>query len=272
MTLLALVAACGPTTDDATGGRTASGDVSIHGEQRALVEQVTDGDSLRVGLGGDRAEVRLSGVNAPETDECGGAEAADRLLFLIGDAVVLAIVPDERDRDQYGRLLRDVWAGEMWINWVLVSEGFALVLQTGRAGQDELLAAQEAAWRDRLGMWARDACGPSPEGIAIVDVDHDPPGPDEDAVDEELVVLANTGDDAVDLSGWIVRDESTENRYRFAVGTTLMPGAELTLRSGCGDDAGTTAFWCAPGPVWSNAGDTVIVQTPAGTVVDRWVY
>ena len=84
--------------------------------------------------------------------------------------------------------------------------------------------------------------------------------------------MANEGDATIDHAVWIVRDESSTHRYVFPNGVVLAPGDGLRLHTGCGVDTDRSLYWCADDAVWSNGGDTVIVQTPGGTVVDRLKY
>ena len=39
-----------------------------------------------------------------------------------------------------------------------------------------------------------------------------------------------------------------------------------------GSDGDGVRYWCSDSAVWSNGGDTVILQDPLGNVVARWVY
>ena len=98
----------------------------------AEVVSITDGDTLRVRVEGQRERVRLIGIDCPEVaherderDEAFAAEATLRLGALAGEEVLL--VPGLEERDRYGRLLAYVYprpAGPM-INATLVSEGLA---------------------------------------------------------------------------------------------------------------------------------------------------
>lgn len=261
------------TTPDAPTGPPAgtSGGTPPPGETVRVVT-VFDGDSILVETVTGEREVRLAGINAPETDECFGAEAEQWMVERAGEEVTLVTIPDEDDEDQFGRLLRDVWAGEVWLNRAAAAEGYAMTLHTGRFGEEELVVAGDAAWEDRLGMWAVDACGPAPEGVVVTEFVFDPPGPDDDVPNDEYVVIENITGEPVDVSGWVLRDESSQHRYRFEDGAVLQPGVPVTVRSGCGDSTPTDRHWCADGPVWSNQGDTVLLQTAGGTVVARVPY
>ena len=75
----------------------------------------------------------------------------------------------------------------------------------------------------------------------------------------------------MNLADWTLRDESSRNRYVF-IGLNLKPGMSVTVRTGCGEDHFDTLYWCSEQAVWSNDGDTAILQDHHGSVVDRWVY
>ena len=85
--------------------------------ERARLISVTDGDTVKVGLSnGSRANVRLIGIDTPETYpevECGGPEATSNLRQLIGpgDTLKLFVDPTQDKVDKYGRLLRYVFTG-----------------------------------------------------------------------------------------------------------------------------------------------------------------
>ena len=94
--------------DGGSGG--GSGSVK---KQRARVVAVTDGDTIRVRVGGRERDVRLIGIDTPEVypdAECGGAqaEASMRQLLSPGDRVRLLSDRSQDSRDVYGRLLRYV--------------------------------------------------------------------------------------------------------------------------------------------------------------------
>ncbi len=263
-----------PATTSSTAGpkdSTATTSPAPLGEITPVIA-VLDGDSIAVERDGRRTEVRLAGINAPEADECHGEESRTRIQEIAGEQVILVEVEGEEDVDQYGRLLRNVWSGGTWLNLTMVHEGAALTLQTGTIDEPTLLAAEDEAWRQGLGMWGSAVCGEFAQGIGIADIRYDPPGRDYENAADEYVVFANSGDAAVDAGGWIVRDESSTHRYQFPSGFTFEPGAEIRLRTGCGTDTATDLYWCAGDAVWSNGGDTVILQAANGTVVDRWKY
>lgn len=243
---------------------------------RAGVLRVIDGDSLEVDLGGERTELRLVGINAPEGDECHGDTSRATLEAIVESAgLTIDVAPGDEATDQFGRLLGYVSVQGVDINALLAATGNALALQSGHPRQDRYLELSEAAFVDGTGMWSFGVCGPvtvADGDLRIVAVEPDPPGRDEDRLLDELVVIANASRAGVDLSGWVVRDESTANRYVFPDGTRIAPDGSLEVRTGCAPDDATTLHWCSDVPVWSNGGDTVILLDAAGNVVDLWVY
>ncbi len=234
------------------------------------VVRVDDGDSLRVVFEGSEERVRLLGINAPERDECLGDESRQSLAELVGNEAVLGLEPDRRD--QFGRLLAHVFADDMYVNRHQVSAGLAIAFSDPSAFQEELIDAEELAERDRVGMWSADACGggPLPEALEIVWIEANPPGPDEDALDDEIVAITNSGDTA-DLSGFVLRDESTANRFVFPEGTTIQPKETIEVVSGCNPPPGAIA-WCSEGPIWNNGGDSALLLDPSGRVIDHYRY
>jgi competence protein ComEC len=86
-----------------------------------------------------------------------------------------------------------------------------------------------------------------------------------------LVRFRNVGDEALDLSGWTVRDDVGKT-YEFPDGFVLEAGASVRLHTGSGTDTATDLYWGASQPVWNNDGDTVIVETDAGETVIREEY
>lgn len=270
--LVLLLTACTSPGPTGTQPLTSPGATSSPQGTVAQVVRVYDGDSLVVNIGSAEAEVRLIGVNAPEGSECHGDAARSRLAQLLesGDPMLVA---DGEDIDQYGRLLRYLYVDGLNVNLELLTRGDALVLQGDYGAEAEFIAASDTAADAHLGMWAPDACGttPPPAGVVVADYRYNPSGRDEDNLADEWVAIANRGTEPIATTGWILRDESTQHRYVFPE-FTLAAGSEVLVRSGCGEDSSTELHWCADGPVWSNGGDTVIVQLPDGTVVSRNRY
>lgn len=90
------------------------------------VVRVLDGDTIGVRIGGQVVPVRVRyiGVNAPETHGLCGAEATAANAGLVSGQTV-RLVKDVSETDPYGRLLRYVYVGEVFVNAELVAQGYA---------------------------------------------------------------------------------------------------------------------------------------------------
>lgn len=235
----------------------------------AAVIRVIDGDSMIAEIGGRETEIRLQGINAPERDECLG-EASRQLLEDTLDTGRVQI--SEVGPDQFDRTLAVVAVSGLPVNVTQVAKGLALPLATQSPIDDLIMAAEQRAREDRIGIWDPTACGTGEIfEVSIVALEPNPPGRDEENLDGEYLVLRNESSDAIDLSGWTLRDESTANRYSFPVGFVLAPDTEVEVSVGCELRPGRLN-WCAARPVWNNGGDTALLLNSEGGIVDVFRY
>lgn len=131
--------------------------------------QVVDGDTLWVQQPQQRVNVRLLGIDTPETKapdrsvECFGPEASAAAdAALTGSQVWLELDPSQDTYDQYGRLLAYVWRDQDLVNLDLVVEGFAAEYTFGGRPyryQQEFRAAQSQARSSGVGQWSACAGG-----------------------------------------------------------------------------------------------------------------
>ncbi len=121
---------------------------------------------------------------------------------------------------------------------------------------------------------APDACGPATSAqVAITNLDWDPPGSDNDNLNGEVVTITNTGTAPVDLTGWVLKDESASHRYQFPEGFTLLGAEAATVHTGCGTDTSTDLYWCwTSSAIWNNDGDPLSAPQShhAGSTVTGW--
>jgi endonuclease YncB( thermonuclease family) len=117
----------------------------------AHVTRVIDGDSLLVRplAGGPELELRLSGIDAPESAQPWGRESTRALAALVlGRQVRVAVT----DRDRYRRHVADVWVGGRHVNRAMVAAGHAWAFD--RYGPDAAIRAPQANARaQRRGLW-----------------------------------------------------------------------------------------------------------------------
>jgi len=259
------------TTTIPDGSETTTTTVSLpppENQIRGTVLSVIDGDTLAMTIDGVSVEVRLDGINAPEADECWGPEATSLLTSRITNQQ-LVLVEGETDTDQFGRLLRYAYiesGGETeFLNATLVEEGNALAVQNGGPQAESLKALEERAYQSGKGMWGGVVCGDEEAlradrpALWVSEIQFDPPGPDDSALDEEYVTFVNEGYGRVSFAG-------------FPSGTLLAPGDSITVVTGCDGGPANSIQWCSDTPVWSNGGDTVILSDTHGNAVIWFTY
>lgn len=262
MAALAAVVSCQPpVTDRSTVDASPA-------SSNATVIAVRDGDTVEVDVDSNGSiDVRLVGINAPENDECHHRQSREYLAERVEGKRILL---ETTGTDQFGRALGHIWVGSDHVNVELVRKGFAIATTPNESDPfgDLLLSAEADAARSGAGLWSVNACGASgslPE-VSITRVDENPQGPDDQHIEHESVTITNNGEDDVDLSGWILRDESSRHRYRFPPGTTLAAGGRLIVTS-------AAPAWDPGGsPVWNNSGDLVLLTEATGRVVDSVRY
>lgn len=289
LAVCAMLAGCGATLGPVTPGE----------GQVAQVTAVIDGDTIEVRFANGTSEtVRLIGIDTPEvrgettpgefegvpdTDDgrhClrtwGDRASQYTRQRITGRRVRVALDPLEGPRGSYGRLLAYVRLDNRTLNYHLVVRGYARVYTSGFSLQERYLAAEARAQANATGVWncaaniGTDPTATPAGGVAVTDVQADPPGDDNQALNAEYVVLANGGDGPVSLHGWTVSD-TAGHTYTFG-NVTLAAGARVTLHTGSGTDSQTDVYWGRNGAVWNNDGDAVVVRDTAGAVVARYQY
>ncbi|WP_266081082.1 lamin tail domain-containing protein [Haladaptatus caseinilyticus] len=107
--------------------------------------------------------------------------------------------------------------------------------------------------------------------IQLAEVHADAAGSDAENLNDEYIVLENTGTTPHDLSGWKIRDTANHS-YTVPRGTILEPSQRITLHSGSDENTNTDYYWNSEQPIWNNGGDTVIIVDTEGTTVVRETY
>jgi micrococcal nuclease len=99
-------------------------------DETGRVIQVIDGDTIDVEINGSSFRVRYVGVNTPERDEPCYSDARDANARFVSGQVV-GLVRDSSNTDQYGRLLRYVYVGSIFVNRELIVGGYAEAVKYG---------------------------------------------------------------------------------------------------------------------------------------------
>lgn len=180
----------------------------------AQVVRVIDGDTIDVSFDGRVYRVRYIGMDTPETVnpntpvECMGKEASAANARMVGGQTV-RLEKDISETDRYGRLLRYVYVGDLFVNAELVRLGYAQVstFPPDVRYQNLFLQLQSEARNAGRGLWGgcieptqpprvippttvRGNCDPSYPTVCIP-----PPPPDLDCPDIPYRRFAVVGSD-----------------------------------------------------------------------------
>lgn len=159
--------------------------------ERARVTRVVDGDTIEVTFPDGRVErVRYIGMNTPEMSDSCGKDARDANELLVEDQEVL-LIKDVSERDRYSRLLRYVYVGDLFVNEVLVANGWAEVATYPPDVKyvEVFLEAERIARENNYGIWGGDCNDdhggpiPLPTGVSDTGYPGTCTGPDLDCGD-----------------------------------------------------------------------------------------
>jgi len=120
---------------------------------QAIVLRISDGGSILVRAGNQKIKIRLYGIDAPELNQPGGAEAKEALRHLLWETVTIT----KMGTDRYKRTVAVVDYMGKCINLILVEQGHAWFdSQHCKAawicGQFKMVEAKAKA--DGIGLWA----------------------------------------------------------------------------------------------------------------------
>jgi len=97
-------------------------------------------------------------------------------------------------------------------------------------------------------------------------------------LNQEWVLINNTGNRNRDLDGWVLTDRGPDHRYGFT-GISLPSGDLLKLHTGSGRHRVTTGcggdcsvhhyYWGLDDYVWNNDGDRATLKKPNASIADR---
>ena len=126
-----------------------------------LVTRVVDGDTIEVETG---QKVRYIGIDTPETSDprkpvqCMGKEATAKNKALV-EGKKVRLEKDVSETDKYGRLLRYIYVDDVFVNKILVQEGYALssTYPPDVKYQALFADAEKIAKKAKKGLWG--SCG-----------------------------------------------------------------------------------------------------------------
>lgn len=230
----------------------------------AEVLDVIDGDTIKVLLDGLVVKVKYIGIDAPESVsrlEYLGKEAKARNRELVSGRNVL-LFKDVSESDRFDRLLRYVFVEDRFINYELITLGYASAQDEPPDSSCAILFAQAAAGaRDKsLGIWAPHT--PLPEqsmaagSLVIFSVNEE----------AEFVDIQNVGETEIDLNGWKLVSELGKEDCRLE--GTIQPSEILRVFSGPNQPGFSCGF---EKPIWDDKEpDPAVLYDPDGNEVDRY--
>ena len=233
--------------------------VALDGEsiwETGTVVRVEDGDTVDVQTCRGQLNVRQIGIQAPETvkpthfAQCGGLEASKfmKSLLPIGTEVQLRSnnYASANNYEALARPYRYIFAKDAQGNFTidvqakLIEAGLAMWFPNENEyvrNQGYLELLNEAA-KKGVGLWSGALCknenDKTPLGAIELWTETDSPLANENPFGE-YVLLRNSTDRDIDLSGWSIRDTSLDlfdPKYAFPAGTVLRAKSILTIYLG----------------------------------------
>lgn len=207
------------------------------------VTRVIDGDTIEVEISGTIYKVRYIGIDTPELDDkrpefSALAQEAARYNRQLLERGTLRLEKDISEVDKYGRLLRYVYVGAIFVNAELVRQGLAEAKayppDTKYQSYFEEMEAQ--AKQDNIGLWGlplEPAPAPIPyspavaTGIQITGIFYDGQVPRVES--DECVEITNLGEQPQNLAGWILQDISDGYPSFIFPAYVLEPGESVRV-------------------------------------------
>lgn len=134
-------------------------EIETEKEELFLVTRIIDGDTIELENG---KKVRYIGIDTPEKGDCYTQQATNKNKELVLNKKV-KLEKDVSETDRYDRLLRYVYIDDVFVNQVLVAEGYAQASSypPDVEHQAEFKEAEEKAREEENGLWG-EVCNPKP--------------------------------------------------------------------------------------------------------------
>jgi len=239
-----------------------------------IVSYVLDGDTIKLSTG---ETVRLIGINAPEEGGKCYQESKKFLEDFIFDKEII-LEKDVQDEDQYGRLLRYVFADGDNVNYEIVSLGFAHTYEYGsntkyssqfEQAENEAKQNEGCLWKLEEINYIQDQC------ISIWDFHFNAEGDDNYNLNDEFVVFKNKCSYSVDMTDWTIKDETASHLYTVP-SFTFQASSTFTLFTGTGTNTNSALYWGRTSgnyaAIWNNNGDTLFLRDSNGNLVLTQAY
>lgn len=245
--------------------------------QGVTVSAVIDGDTVKLSSG---ESVRLIGINTPESGQQCYTEAKSKLTDMVLQKEI-RLEKDVEDKDQYGRLLRYIYVGNLFVNLEMVKSGYAAAYPYGENAKydSEFSAAQEQAQQNHIGcMWPQASANYIKDKCLSVQLLHyDAAGNDNYNLNDEYVEIKNNCNYDIGMVGWTIKDTTSRADHIYTFPSfTLNQSAAVTLYTGQGANTATDLYWGRAmgnyAAIWNNDGDTLYMRDAQGNLVLVYAY
>ncbi|HZJ18358.1 MAG TPA: thermonuclease family protein [Patescibacteria group bacterium] len=120
--------------------------------EEVKVIRVIDGDTVEI-EGGQK--IRYIGIDTPEVGDCYSVESTNKNKQLV-EGKIIRLEKDVSETDRYGRLLRYVYIEDVFVNEILVKDGYAQVYTypPDVKYNEKFLKAQKEARKNNSGLWS----------------------------------------------------------------------------------------------------------------------
>ncbi len=224
---------------------------------------IIDGDTFVTQEG---KKVRLIGVNTPEMGEPYYTQARNALADMILNKTI-RLEKDISDVDRYGRLLRYVYVGDVFVNLELVKQGYAQVATypPDVKYKEMFLEAQRKAKEDKKGLWGEKATG-----LIVLEFHPDAKGDDQKNLNDEYFTIKNTSSDQINLQNFTISD-AAGNRFTLPY-FLLEPQKSVTIYTGSDVNTSDKIYLGSDRAIWNNSGDTLYITSPENEIILKYTY
>ena len=199
---------------------------------------------------------------------------------LVGQTVELEYDDDVKNVKKYvGRQAYVMLDGENF-NRHLVREGYARTFDEGFSRQLEFTKTETAARKAARGFWqCRSGVNKNEkQTLVIAEIQQEAPqGSDQENLNDEFVVIENTGEEDLDMSSWSIHTGGSRS-YTFPEEYVLGAGKTVTVHSGnsftfrSSSKTARDLYWGSISPVWDDDSGTVILKDSSFDTVIRKEY
>ncbi len=224
---------------------------------------IIDGDTFVTQEG---KKVRLIGINTPEIGELYYTQARNALADMILNKTI-RLEKDISDVDRYGRLLRYVYVGDVFVNLELVRQGYAQVVTypPDVKYKDLFLEAQRKAKEDKKGLW-----GEKTTGLIVLEFHPDAKGDDQKNLNDEYFTIKNATSNQINLQNFTISD-AAGNRFTLPY-FLLGPQKSVTIYTGSGVNTSDKIYLGSDRAIWNNSGDTLYITSPENKIILKYTY